>query len=203
MFTCDNGTYRGLVSRMGDRLVHGGKGLPIDAGVHVPLVAYWPGTIKPGSVCTDLVDFSDFLPTLAELGEAGLPTDRVIDGRSFLPQLKGEKGNARESVVVHYDKNPDRVEPQFRRVRFAYDGRYKFYLDGRMYEVPRDLLEAHPIPVDGMSEAENAARDTLQAVLDAMPEWRPDNSFFKGEIGPEMKKYLRKYGVDLRIDLKN
>jgi len=203
MFTCDNGTYRGLVSRMGDRVVHGGKGLPIDAGVHVPLVAYWSGKIKPGSICTDLVDFSDFLPTVAELGEAGLPTDRVLDGRSFLPQLKGEKGDPRESVVVHYDKNPDRAEPQFRRVRFAYDGRYKLYLDGRMYEVPKDWIEARPIPVDHMSEAQSAARDKLQTVLDAMPEWRPDNSFFKGEIGPEMKKYLRKYGVDVRIDLKN
>jgi arylsulfatase A len=203
MFTCDNGTGRALVSRMGDRLVHGGKGLPIDAGVHVPLIAYWPGTIKTGSVCTDLVDFSDFLPTLAELGEAALPTDRVLDGRSFLPRLKGEKGNPRNSVVVHYDKNPPRAEPQFRRVRFAYDGRYKLYLDGRMYEVPKDWVEAHPISVDGMSAAESAARDKLQGVLDAMPEWHPDNSFFKGEIGPEMKRYLRKYGVELKIDLKN
>jgi arylsulfatase A len=203
MFTCDNGTNRGLVSMMGDRVVHGGKGLPVDAGVHVPLLAYWPGTIRPGSVCTDLVDFSDFLPTLADLGEAVLPTDRVLDGRSFLPQLKGEKGDPRDSVVVHYDRNPEDDEPQFRRVRFAYDGRYKLYLDGRMYEVPRDWIEAHPISVDGMSATENVARDKLQTVLDAMPEWHPDNSFFKGEIGPEMKKYLRKYGVDVRIDVKD
>ena len=203
MFTCDNGTYRGLVSKMGDRVVHGGKGLPIDAGVHVPLVAYWPGTIGPNSVCTDLVEFSDFLPTLAELGDAAVPTDRVIDGRSFFPQLKRRKGTPRESVVVHYDKNPDRDEPQFRRIRFAYDGRYKLYLDGRMYEVPKDWLEVHPIPADGMSATEKTVRGKLQAVLDAMPEWHPDNSFFKGEIGPDMKRYLRKYGLDVRIDLKD
>ncbi|NIA16708.1 MAG: sulfatase-like hydrolase/transferase, partial [Nitrospiraceae bacterium] len=128
LFTCDNGTYRAIQSKMGERVVQGGKGLPLDAGVHVPLLAYWPGTTEPGTVCTDLVDFSDFLPTLAELGAAARPTDRVLDGRSFLPQLRGEAGDPRECVVVHYDKDPKDTKPQFRRVRFAYDGRYKLYL---------------------------------------------------------------------------
>ena len=203
LFTCDNGTYRALMSKMGDRVIRGGKGLPIDAGVHVPLLAYWPGTIAPNSVCTDLVDFSDFLPTLAEAGGATVPTDRVLDGRGFLSQLKGGKGHPRESVVVHYDKNPGQGKPQFRRVRFAYDGRYKLYLDGRMYEVPGDWLEVHPIPADGMPETAKAARGKLQAALDAMPEWRPDNSCFGGELDEGMKKYLEGYGVTVRIDLQD
>ena len=39
IFTADNGTYRGLESRMGDRVIIGGKALPLDAGVHVPMLA--------------------------------------------------------------------------------------------------------------------------------------------------------------------
>jgi len=193
LFTCDNGTHRTLVSRLGDRVVHGGKGLPIDAGVHVPLIAYWKGVIETNRVCTDLVEFSDFLPTLAELGRATLPADRVLDGRSFLPQLNGETGNPRHEVVVHYDKNPESEKPQFRRIRFAYDGRYKLYLDGRMYDVPNDWIEADPIPTDALSEAARAARKRLQQALDSLPAWQPDNSAFEGDANPALEAYHRKY----------
>ena len=67
-------------------------------------------------MCTGLVEFSDFMPTLAELGAAQLPADRPLDGRSFLPQLLGKKGNPRDTVVVHYDKNPDKAKPDLRRI---------------------------------------------------------------------------------------
>ncbi|NIA16584.1 MAG: hypothetical protein GWP08_21210, partial [Nitrospiraceae bacterium] len=102
-------------------------------------------------------------------------------------------------------KNPKDTKPQFRRVRFAYDGRYKLYLDGRMYEVPKDWLEARVIPVDGMTPAQRvaqrAARAKLQGVLDAMPAWSPDNDTFNGELDDAMKKYLKRYGVEVRVDL--
>ena len=194
LFTCDNGTFKGLTSRMGDRIVRGGKGLPIDAGVHVPLIASWKGVVEPGAVCTNLIDFSDFLPTFADLGGARVPSDRALDGRSFLPQLKGAPGTPRRCVLVHYDKNPEAPEPQYRRVRFAYDGRYKLYLDGRMYDVPNDWLEEHPIPVDGMPATVQTAREKLQDALDSLPEWHPDNSFFKGDADPALEDYRRKYG---------
>lgn len=193
IFTGDNGTYRGVVSRMGDRVVHGGKGLPVDAGVHVPMIAYWKGVIEPGAVCTNLIDFSDYLPTIAAVGNAELPTDRVLDGRSFLPQLKGEQGEGGNSVVVHYDKNPDDPDPQFYRVRFAYDGRYKLYLDGRMLDVPNDWTEEHPISEDAMTSEQKTARKKLQTALDTLPEWNPDNSSFKGEPSDSMKLFRSKH----------
>ncbi len=196
LFTCDNGTGRGIVSWMGDRLVTGGKAFPVDAGTHVPLIAYWKGKIQPGSVCHDLVEFSDFMTTLAEAGNAKLPTDRVLDGRSFLPQLLGKKGNPRKSIVVHYDKDPDSNTPKFRRVRFAYDGTYKLYLDGRMYEVARDYLEQSPLNMVEAPRRTKQARAQLQSVLDEYPEWEPDNSTFKGENSKDFQKFL-----DLQADL--
>ena len=77
-------------------------------------------------------------------GTPRIPNDRVIDGRSFLPQLKGETGNPRDTVIVHYDKDPQSEKPKFRRVRFAYDGRYKLYIDGKMFEVAKDWDEQKP-----------------------------------------------------------
>ena len=190
IFTCDNGTGRGVESWMGNRLVMGGKAFPIDAGTHVPMIAYWKGTIERGSVCHDLVDFSDFMPTLAELGHAKVPTDRVLDGRSFLPQLKGQKGNPRDSVLVHYDKDPGSATPKFRRVRFAFDGRHKLYLDGRMIEVANDYLEQAPLNMNRATSETQNARARLQTALDKMPEWAPDNSYFNGKPSKEFQKLL-------------
>lgn len=190
IFTGDNGTGRGIESRMGDRLVFGGKAFPIDAGTHVPMIAWWKGTIKPGSICHDLVEFSDFMPTFAELGRGKQPADRVLDGRSFLPQLKGQKGNPRESVLVHYDKDPGSATPKFRRVRFAFDGKFKLYLDGRMIEVANDYLEQAPLNMrKATSEARNA-RAHLQTALAQLPAWEPDNSYFKGKPSKDFQKLL-------------
>ncbi|MEM7477417.1 MAG: sulfatase-like hydrolase/transferase [Planctomycetota bacterium] len=191
LFTCDNGTGRSILSYMGDRPIPGGKAMPIDAGCHVPMLAYWKGTIQPGSVCNDLVDFSDFLPTIAELGNAEVPKDRTLDGRSFLPQLKGEFGNPRDSVLVHYDKSPQAKKPSFRRVRFAYDGQYKLYLDGRLFDVPNDWEEQNSISLSDASSEAMAARKKLQQALERLPQWTPDNSVFGGEPDILMKNRMK------------
>ncbi|MBU96794.1 MAG: arylsulfatase, partial [Dehalococcoidia bacterium] len=62
--------------------VCGGKGLTVDRGTHVPLICSWPGTIPSGAVTTDLIDASDFLPTILEAAEITPPDDYFIDGRS-------------------------------------------------------------------------------------------------------------------------
>ncbi len=191
LFTTDNGTGRTIISRQGERVVPGGKGLPIDAGCHVPLLAYWKGKIAPGSLCHDLVDFSDFVPSIAELGGAQLPQDREIDGRSFLPQLLGQPGDPRTSIVVHYDKDPLSRTPRFRRVRFAYDGRYKLYKDGRMFDVPRDIEEESPLNPAELDATAIAAKKELQAALDALPAWQPDNSTFGGKPDRETQRRLK------------
>ena len=154
LFTGDNGTPRGIRSRMGDVVIPGGKGRMTDAGTHVPLVANWPGTVPPGRVCDDLTDFSDILPTLAEVAGAPLPKGVAIDGRSILPQLRGEAGRPREWVYIQHGKQ--------RAVR---DKRWKLYHDGRLHDMEADPFEKSPIqPAEATAEAA-AARTRLQAVL--------------------------------------
>ena len=46
LFTGDNGTDVPIVSELGERQVAGAKGQSTDAGTRVPLIAYWPNTIK-------------------------------------------------------------------------------------------------------------------------------------------------------------
>jgi arylsulfatase A-like enzyme len=179
LFTTDNGSNRGVVSHQGPRIVPGGKGLPIDAGCHAPLLAVWKGKITPGTTCNDLVEFSDFMPTIAAVSGAKLPTDRPLDGWSFLPQLEGKPGNPRAAIFMHYDKDPDAKRPGFERIRFAFDGHHKLYLDGTMFDVSHDIEEERPLDNAALSSEAQAARGRLQRVLDAMPPWEPDNSVFK------------------------
>ena len=82
---------------------------------------------------------------------------------------------------MHYDKSPDKEEPEFRRVRFAFDGRFKLYLDGQMFDVPDDYEEEHPLGLAGATEEISSAREKLEKVLDSMPAWEPDNRIFRGQ----------------------
>jgi N-sulfoglucosamine sulfohydrolase len=66
------------------------------------LIIRWPGVTKPGIVDRDhLVSTIDFTPTLLEA--AGLPAIPGIDGRSFMPAVKGEKMAGWDRVFTFYN----------------------------------------------------------------------------------------------------
>jgi arylsulfatase A len=162
LFVGDNGTARNIRSKIDDRVVRGGKSLTTDGGTHVPMIANQPGVVPAGKVCGDLVDFSDFVPTLVEAAGAEIPRDMPIDGKSFMPQLRGKKGNPREWIFCHYDPRWIGIN---KAVRFVRDKRWKLYDDSELYDVPADTLEQNPNP-PGPEAA--VARKRLQAVLDSI-----------------------------------
>jgi arylsulfatase A len=163
LFVGDNGTNKNIESKMSNgQVIKGDKGNTTDAGTRVPLIASWPGTVPAGKVCGDLVDFSDFVPTFAEMTGASPPEGMILDGQSFLPQLRGKKGKPRKWIFCHYDpKWLGRKEA----VRFVRDKRWKLYDNGNLFDVPADTLEKNPNPA-GPEAA--SARKRLQAVLDSI-----------------------------------
>ena len=78
----------------------GRKGNLYEGGLRIPMIAYWPGKIKPGRVSEFLWYFPDFLPTAAELARAKAPGD--IDGISIVPELLGEKAAGRKQAEHEY-----------------------------------------------------------------------------------------------------
>ena len=173
LFTGDNGTHRSLQSMLGLRIVKGRKAYPEDAGTHVPLFARWTGHVPAGLVSDDLIEFSDFFATLADLSDQPLPAREHFDGRSFLPQLLGGTGDPRDWVFVHYDRDPLKAEAPFPRVRFARTKRFKLYNDDRYYDVPHDWEEHRPLAAKDLTPDALAIRKRLQRVLHSMPEWHP------------------------------
>ncbi|MEM0924997.1 MAG: beta-propeller fold lactonase family protein, partial [Planctomycetota bacterium] len=171
IFYSDNGTHQKITSQTVNGPVTGGKGRTTDAGTHVPLIVRWTGKIKPG-VNDNLVDSTDFLPTLLEAAGQSPPTD--LDGISFYPQLFGRRGMTRPWVFCHYDPRPGWDKDQFRKIRFARDKRFKLYGDGALHDIPSDKLEQNPIAREDDSEASREARERLSSVLDAMPNPDPE-----------------------------
>lgn len=64
-----------------------GKGYLHEGGIRVPMIASWPGRIKPGTLSNHPSVFYDVMPTLAEI--ANIDHAPETDGISFLPELLG------------------------------------------------------------------------------------------------------------------
>ncbi|MDA0284190.1 MAG: arylsulfatase [Planctomycetota bacterium] len=71
-----------------------------EGGLRVPFVARWPGVVKAGSRCRQLVAQQDLLRTFAEICGANLTNDQAPDSVSFLPLLKSTDGPGRESMIL-------------------------------------------------------------------------------------------------------
>ena len=171
IFLGDNGTGRGVVSKMGDKTVTGGKGTTTTFGTHVPLVVNWPKSVVAGKVSQDLIDSVDILPTICAAAGAEIPAELKIDGRSFLPQLKGEKGTPREWRYCWYAPNQGKKENEPKE--FAATAKYKLYRTGEFFHCEREPDETKPLDVKALDSDASAALKKLQAALDQFKDARP------------------------------
>ncbi|XP_072031079.1 arylsulfatase A-like [Amphiura filiformis] len=79
-FTSDNGPALRFGTRGGSAgLLKCGKGTTYEGGQRVPAIAYWPGTIQPGQVTSEIASTLDLLPTIANIAQVPLPSV-VLDG---------------------------------------------------------------------------------------------------------------------------
>jgi arylsulfatase A-like enzyme len=168
LFYADNGTPPEITSNLGSRVVPGGKRLTTEAGMHVPLMARWRGVSPIRRLCDDLIDSTDFLPTLCEA--TGAKWSGPLDGRSFLPQILGKRGEPKDALFAHFDPHPS-CKADIPPTRLAWDHRWKLYLDGRLFDWKSDPLETKPVSADSGEAAQARAR--LQAVLDQMARVQP------------------------------
>jgi len=166
-FIGDNGTQTEITSLFNADSIKGAKGATIEYGIHVPLVCKWPGKIVAGSINRDLVDFTDLLPTLADVAKVPVPVDYgVLDGRSFYPQLKGEKGNPRSSIFSYY--NDKACVTDYRIWRYSQDSSYKLYDTGEFYKFSDDLFEQKPLGDSTLTATQKQVKQNLKNVIDRM-----------------------------------
>jgi arylsulfatase A len=159
----DNGTGSGTPSRFKGLDVIGGKGSSLIWGTHVPGIANWPGQLASGKVCADMIEAVDMLPTICEAAQVPVPADLKLDGRSFLPQLRGEKGNPKDALYVWY--NPSGGASA--KYEFAHDAHYKLYTDGRFFDTVADDREKSPLKETDLNDEAKAAQAKFKALIAA------------------------------------
>jgi arylsulfatase A len=162
LFLGDNGTGKGTVSLTQSGRVVGGKGTTTRAGMHVPLIVSWPARIAQASVCNDLIDTTDFVPTLAEV--LGVKPEVAPDGQSFLPQIVGgQKATPKPWIYSWYSPNQGRQSPLR---EFAFDQKYKLYRNGNFFDLDRDPEEHKPMAIEKLIGEQAEAAKRLQSALD-------------------------------------
>ena len=168
IFTGDNGTNRSIQSQWKGQTIVGGKGGLKDMGTHVPLIAFWKGQTLKGAVLEDLVDFTDVYPTLAHASGVRLGNTDPRDGRSVLPQMRGQRGASRDWVLCHYQPYWGPAPGLFART-----ARFKLHGDGRFDDVPVDLNEENDLAGSIPNGRVRAVHHRLQALLDRCPSVPP------------------------------
>jgi arylsulfatase A-like enzyme len=139
-----------------------GKGRLTDIGVHVPLIVRAPFLIRePGTYTRDLVDFTDFFPTFAELAEAELPKTAKIDGKSFVPSLRGQEDPFLKRNWIF---------AQFGNQRMIRDWNYLYYSDERLYGISFDPKQrADLLKVKHNDKIAPSAHTRLSTILNRFP----------------------------------
>ncbi len=161
LFTGDNGTYAGVPSQFKGETYIGGKGSPKDNGTHVPLIVNWPGTAPGNRVSKSLVDFSDMLPTIAEVAGIEVPADWGGDGVSFASEIRGEAPSTREWIYCWYSRDGVRSKAS-QHVR---NQRFKLYAGGKLFDVVSDFNEERPLKIDALNEQDRAVYRSLKKAL--------------------------------------
>ncbi len=163
----DNGSPVEVCSMMHHHTeVCGGKGMTKDRGTHVPLICNWPSTIPASVVQTDLIDNCDHLPTILEAAGVPVPEGYVVDGRSFLPQLKGDEGDPRDWLFFHFEPMSGRVQRPAQR--FIRDHRWKLYEDGRLFDLSTDPEEEVALLDEEDTAASRETRRRLEPIFAQM-----------------------------------
>lgn len=159
IYTSDQGFYLGEHGWFDKRWM-------FEQSYRTPLLIQWPGTIKPGSVNSDMVSNIDFAETFLDAAGVKIPAD--MQGESVLPVLKGKTpASWRKEHYYHYYEYPG-----YHSVKRHYgisNERYKlihYYYDideWELYDFKTDTLEMKNVYND---PAYKQVREDLKRRLD-------------------------------------
>ena len=148
-FCSDNGAARrfdGVLDSSGP--LRGFKRSMYEGGIRVPMIACWPGKIRPGTVSDFQWSFQDFMPTAAEL--AGVRPPEGIDGISIVPTLFGEDaaGHKQQDREFLYWEWPQRGVAQGIRMGDWKGVRPRGGAPLELYDLSKDVGEQHNLAAE-------------------------------------------------------
>jgi arylsulfatase A-like enzyme len=142
-----------------------------DGGIRVPTLAWWPGHVRAGSVCSHVGYFGDWFATAAELAGASVPAG--LDSISFVPSLLGRSTEQKQHEFLYWEFH----EGGFQQAAL-YQGRWKGLRRGgpdatvRLFDLSIDLAEKTDVAVSQPAIAAKVA-DYLNTARSPSPDWEP------------------------------
>ncbi|MFW8595680.1 sulfatase-like hydrolase/transferase [Cribrihabitans neustonicus] len=171
VLTSDHGDY------LGDHWL-GEKNLFHEVSVKVPLIVFDPrpeADATRGTVCGELVEAVDVLPTFLEAA-GGDPAPHILEGRSLLPLIRGERPEWREFAVSEFDYSTMPLcaalglAPKDARLFMVADKRWKFmHAEGGMRPMLFDM-ENDPGELEDLG-ASAAHREVIAQMYDRLHAW--------------------------------
>jgi arylsulfatase A len=190
IFASDNG---GRVPSTSNLPLRVGKGSCYEGGTRVPLIVYWPGVTKPGSVSDAPVISMDLYPTLLEIADVKDVPNKSVDGLSLVPLLRQTGKLQRDALFWHY--------PHYQHYQLGgttpysaiHAGDFKlieFHNDMRieLYNLREDIGEKHDLAKEmptKVEELRNRLHSWRKDVGAQMPTRNPNHDPSRPEYDPQ------------------
>jgi len=164
--------------------LRGGKATMFEGGLRVPCVVVWPGVTQPGTRSNEIIQTSDFYPTILEQLHVPLPKNHVVDGIDISPALQGG-ALGRESIVTYFPHSPpvpDWLPPamaihagDWKLIRLFYQGENGKH-DYLLYHLTEDIGETRNLAAlhpDRVAHLDGLMESTIQQARTVVPQPNP------------------------------
>lgn len=130
MLISDNGAFmlpgRGLEVASNAPLRDGGTTC-YEGGVRIPAIFRWPGKLRPGTECREMLSHLDVLPLCLAAARVALPENRVLDGLYPMSALAGVAKSPHQRIAFAYDKASGLREGSLKLVRLGGQAPWELY----------------------------------------------------------------------------
>jgi len=185
--------------------LRGGKATIWEGGIRVPCVVVWPGVTKPDTRSDEIIQTSDFYPTLLKGLGIGLPKGHKVDGIDIAPALRGGSLD-REAIFTYFPHQtgvPDWLPPSvaahsgdWKLIRLFHGGEGGAH-DYRLYNLADDIGETKNLAAarpDKVRELDRLIEEHLKAAKAVVPLRNPNfdpEKYDPAKIGVPAEKWKK------------
>jgi len=133
-YSTDNGPHRNTWPDAGTTPFRSEKNTNWEGAFRVPLLVRWPGKIEAGSICNEIVQHHDWLPTFLDMAGAPDVIDKLkegyqaigrtyknhIDGYSLLPYLSGKEKRSPRDFFFYFSDDGDVLAMRFNNWKIVF-----------------------------------------------------------------------------------
>lgn len=164
----DNGAFmlpnRGLEAQSNAPLRDGGV-TTYEGGIRVPAIVRWPGKVKPGTVCSEVISTLDVLPTILAACGLPLPADRILDGADIAQTLSNEKPSVHPFLCWTWNQGKDQSWQAIRAGNLKLVRKTKT-ANWQLYDLRADISESN--------DKASAQPNDVQILADRFNRWLAD-----------------------------